>query len=1142
MNEPVQSDRVDKSFHWLNATQFLGALNDNIFKLLVTFFLIRSIGPEHASTLSGLGGIIFALPFILFVPAAGVLADRFSKSRLTVWAKGAEVAVMVSGTLAFWLAPPWVGFVILFLMSTQSAFFNPTKYGIIPELVQPHHLSRANGYLVALTYLSIILGTVAAPWITTQVVGAGLEQRDGSRFALAALACVIIALAGISTSLGIRRLPPVGSRRSLGLKFWSDIHTTYKANRHDRFLLLAILASAYFSLLGAFIQMNLIPYAMEHLDLSETEGGLMFLYAAFGIGFGSLMAGRLSGRNIEFGMIPAGALLIAFATLLLYLLPAGVNTTKVLIGAAGLGAGLFIIPVEAFIQYRAPRDQIGSVVAANGFLSWVGVLLAGMLVFGLSFIPWWKPSYTFGLLGVITLVMTGACLLVLPDFFVRFIAMLLVRSVYRIERIGIDNLPREGGGLLVANHVSRSDALIILASQQRRIRFLMERSIYQAHPLRRLFDLMRVIPISTDDGPKALLRSLHDARKAMDDGYLVCIFAEGALTRNGQMQAFQPGFVRMMKGAPYPIIPLHLGGVWGSRFSHFRTIIRGSKPPIRWRYPVTMTVGAALPPDARTWQVYRAIQQLGAQHYDNRLGPGRSVAARFIASARRNRQLPAVADTTGKSLTHGRLLIASLAAARLFGRSLAGQPRVGVILPPSVGGVLVNLSLIMAGKVPVNLNFTASPDALRSAMKQAGIDTVITARKVKDKLSEVPWPSSLLFADELPSMITVKDRLIAVMSAYLAPSTWLAPRLPEGGDDPLTIMFSSGTTGEPKGVVLSHHNILSNIEALTEVFRPDPDLHLCATLPLFHSFGFTAGICFPMLCGLRASYHTSPLDAGQVVDLIHQGQCNVLFSTPSFLGSYMRKADPHHFQSLRFILVGAEKLSRQLSDAFHQKFGIRPLEGYGTTEMAPVVALNLPEIPGTRQLGHKEGSIGRPLPGIAATVVHPESGEELPPEQAGMLLVKGPNRMTGYLNRKDLTEKAFRGDWYITGDIAKIDEDGFIFITDRLFRFSKIGGEMVPHIAIEEVVAEALHLAELAVAVTSVPDERKGERLALLYTPAIPNPAVIKQALDQSNLPNLWKPSESMFLKVDELPLTATGKVDVAKLRQVARSMIGPPT
>lgn len=1138
MKSSTSADSLTPSFHWLNLTQFFGALNDNVFKLLATFFLIRSIGPDQATMLSGLGGIIFALPFILFIPAAGILADRYSKSQLTVLAKGAEVAVMVAGALAFWLAPPWVCFVVLFLMSTQSAFFNPTKYGIIPELVESHQLSRANGYLVALTYLSIILGTVAAPWITTQVVGAGVEHRAGGDFALAALVCVGIAVVGLATSLGIRRLPPVGSTRPLSVRFWEDIQQTYQANRHDRFLLLAILASAYFSLLGAFIQMNLIPYAMEHLGLNETDGGFLFLYAAFGIGFGSLLAGRLSGRNIEFGMIPAGALLIALSTTLLFLLPAGVTTTKILIGAAGVGAGLFIIPVESFIQYRAPRDQIGSVVAANGFLSWVGVLLAGILVFGLSFIPWWKPAYTFGLLGVLTFAMTAVCLVVLPDFFVRFMAMLLVRSVYRIERIGIENLPREGGGLLVANHVSRSDALIILASQQRRIRFLMERSIYQAHPLRRLFDLMRVIPISTDDGPKALLRSLHDARKAMDDGYLVCIFAEGALTRNGQMQAFQPGFERMMKGAPYPIIPLHLGGVWGSRFSHYRTIIRGAKPPIRWRYPVTLTVGTALPPEARTWQVYRAVQELGAGHYDIRRGPDRSVAARFIASARRNRRAPAVADTTGKSMTHGRLLIAVLAAARLFRRTLARQHRVGVILPPSVGGVLVNLGLIMAGKVPVNLNFTASPDALRSAMKQAGIETVITARKVREKLGDVPWPESVLYADELPSMITAPDRVLALVSALLVPAAWLAPRLADHGNDPLTIMFSSGTTGEPKGVVLSHHNILSNIEALGEVFRPDPDLHLCATLPLFHSFGFTAGICFPLLCGLRASYHTSPLDAGQVVELVHRGQCNVLFSTPSFLGSYMRKAEPHHFQSLRFILVGAEKLSRQLAEAFHQKFGIRPLEGYGTTEMAPVVALNLPELPGTRQLGQKEGSIGRPLPGIAATVVHPESGEVLPPDQAGMLLVKGPNRMTGYLDRDDLTSKAFRGDWYVTGDIAKIDEDGFIFITDRLFRFSKIGGEMVPHIAIEEVVADALKLAEMAVAVTSVPDERKGERLALLYTPAIADPGVIRQALDQSNLPNLWKPAESMFIRVDELPLTATGKVDVAKLRQVARARI----
>lgn len=1132
-------ESLDPSFKWLNLTQFQGALNDNIFKLLVTFFLIRNLGADKASMLSGLGGIIFALPFILFVPAAGVLADRFSKNRITVTAKVAEIAVMVLGCVIFWYGNPWLGFAVLFLMSTQSAFFGPTKYGIIPELVEPHQLSRANGYLVSLSYLSIILGTVLAPVLTNHLIGPDISDNKGSLFALTALVCVGIAITGTLTSVRIRRTPAMGSTASISLCFWRDIIRTFRAIRHDRFLVLAILAASYFTLIGAFIQLNLIPFAIRHLGISETDGGLLFLYAAFGIGAGSLLAGRLSGRNIEFGMIPVGAMLISLSTILMFLLPYTIMNTRVLMFFAGLGAGLFIIPLEAFIQFRAPPDKMGEVLAANGFLSWVGVFLAGVLIFGLSFIPFWEPSYTFILLGLITLGMTVACLKILPDFLVRFTAMLMTRSIYKIKTVGLDRLPVSGGALLVANHVSYMDALLILACQQRRIRFLMDRSIYENHRLKSIFRLMQVIPISEKDHPRQLVASLQEARNQLDEGYLVCIFAEGALTRNGQMKGFKPGLERIVKGSNHPVIPLHIGGVWGSRFSHYRTIFLGEKAPLRWRYPVTLSIGDPMSPDSRAWQVYSAIRELSCIHFDLRKGSRRNVALHFIRSARRNGRRLAISDTSGKSMTYRKTLIGALILSRHLKKVTAGSDHVGVVIPPSVGGVMVNLGLLLSGKAAVNLNFTASTDAFSSAIRQAGITWVITSKLVVQKLPHLPLPDNLIFAEDLVKQVGAWDKIAALFQASLLPSSWIAPALKFNGDDLLTIMFSSGTTGEPKGVMLSHHNILSNAEAIGEVFRPDRATHLCATLPLFHSFGFTAGIYFPLLLGLRVSYHPSPLDTGKVIELIRTQKCNTLFTTPSFLASYYRKAEPEDLASLKFILVGAEKLKKQLADAFEEKFGVRPLEGYGTTEMAPVVTLNLPDLPvePERQTGRKDGSIGQPIPGIAVKIVDMETNEPVAPGETGMMMVRGPNRMLGYLNRDDLTRAACQDEWYVTGDIAKMDEDGFIFITDRLFRFSKIGGEMVPHIATEDVLNEALQSVEMSLAVTAIPDERKGERLILLYTEKAGTPDRLKQILDDSSLPNLWRPSESMFFKVEQLPLTSTGKLDVKLLKKIAEDV-----
>jgi len=1129
-------EALNPSFKWLNLTQFQGALNDNIFKLLVTFFLIRNLGADKASMLSGLGGLIFALPFILFIPAAGVLADRYSKSRITVIAKVAEVVVMMLGCAIFWFGNPWLGFAVLFLMSTQSAFFGPTKYGIIPELVEPHQLSRANGYLVSLSYLSIILGTVLAPLLTKYIIGPDITDNRSSMFALASVLCILIALTGTLTSLGIHRTPAMGSQSRISPLFWRDIIRTLKSIRHDRFLVLAIFAASYFTLIGAFIQMNLIPFAIRHLGVSEIDGGLLFLYAAFGIGAGSLLAGRLSGRNIEFGMIPIGAMLISLSTILLFLLPYTVMNTRVLMFGAGLGAGLFIIPLEAFIQFRAPAEKMGEVLAINGFLSWVGVFLAGLLIFGLSFIPFWEPSYTFVLLGIITFAMTIACLKVLPDFLVRFTAMVLTRSIYKIKTVGLNSLPVSGGALLVANHVSYMDALLILACQQRRIRFLMDRSIYDGHRLKRIFRLMQVIPISEKDHPRQLVAALQQAREQLDQGYLVCIFAEGALTRNGQMKGFKSGLERIVKGSSHPIIPLHIGGVWGSRFSHYRTIFLGEKAPLRWRYPVTLSIGDPMPPESKAWQVYNAIRELSVIHFDLRKGPQRNVALHFIRSARKNKSRVAISDTSGKSMSYRKTLIGALIISRHLKKLTADSKHIGVVIPPSVGGVMVNLGLLLAGKIAINLNFTASADAFSSAIRQADIKRVITSRMVVEKLPHLAWPENLIYAEDLAKQVSTADKITALMQSIFLPAIWLAPRLEHSGDDLLTIMFSSGTTGEPKGVMLSHHNVLSNAEAIGEVFRPDHATHLCATLPLFHSFGFTVGIYFPLLLGLRVSYHPSPLDAGKVVDLIKKQKCNTLFTTPSFLSSYYRKAEREELASLKFILVGAEKLKKQLSDAFEEKFGVRPLEGYGTTEMSPVVSLNLPdlEFEPERQVGRKDGSIGQPIPGNAVKIVDVETNQPVAPGESGMMMVRGPNRMLGYLNRDDLTTAACRDEWYVTGDIARVDDDGFIFITDRLFRFSKIGGEMVPHIAIEDVLNEALKLVEMSIAVTAIPDDKKGERLVLLYTEKAGAPDQLKQILANSSLPNLWRPAESMFFKVEGLPLTSTGKLDVKLLKKIA--------
>ncbi len=705
---------LSRSFLWLNVAQFLGALNDNIFKLFAMFFIIALRGPADAARIMGIGGIAFVLPFLLFSAGAGVLADRHSKRTIIVIAKAMEILVMVAGVFAFVSRNDWALYAVIFLMSTQSALFGPSKYSIVPELVSRDQLSRANSLLVMFTYLAIIAGSVAAPF---------LAQILNRNYVLAQWSCVAIAAVGFWAALRIHPTPAMGTTRALTVRFVSDIWRTLKSIRPDGYLFLAVLASAYFTALGAFMQLNIIPYGMHHLGLTQENSSYLFFLAAVGIACGALAAGRMSGRNIELGIVPLGAIILTAAVLALR----GMTRLTGVLPAvffAGLGAGMFIVPLDAFIQFRAPADRRGEVLAASAFLSWVGVLVASGLVYLMGVLKM-DAATGFLVLGLLTLVLTIAALKVLPDFLVRFIGVVVTRMLYRVRVLCAENVPIEGGALLVCNHVSWVDALLLLATQQRRIRFLMERSIYETPVLRPLFRLLGLIPISMSDSPKRVLASLKTARAALDEGFLVCIFAEGAITRSGMMHGFRAGFEHIVKDSAHPIIPVYIGGAWGSIFSFYY-----GRPLSHWptmlRYPVAILFGQPLPASATAAEVRENVMELSCDYYNDKKPTRPSLGEALVLAARQNWRRRALADTTGKSLTFGEMLTASVALAEKLRNLTANEPMVGLLLPPTVGGVLANTAVTLLGKTPVNLNYTASDESFRHAAEQCGLQHILT--------------------------------------------------------------------------------------------------------------------------------------------------------------------------------------------------------------------------------------------------------------------------------------------------------------------------------------------------------------------------------------------------------------------------------
>jgi acyl-[acyl-carrier-protein]-phospholipid O-acyltransferase/long-chain-fatty-acid--[acyl-carrier-protein] ligase len=501
-----------------------------------------------------------------------------------------------------------------------------------------------------------------------------------------------------------------------------------------------------------------------------------------------------------------------------------------------------------------------------------------------------------------------------------------------------------------------------------------------------------------------------------------------------------------------------------------------------------------------------------------------------------------MADSSGRELTYGQALTASVLLAgqiktlarTILSSAVHDAEMIGVLLPPSVGGALANIAITMAGKIPVNLNFTAGREALAAAIDQCRIVTIVTSKTFLAK-AKLETPDGAIFIEDIFAESSKLEKLSAALRARLLPARLLCSR--RTPDSLATVIFSSGSTGTPKGVMLSHHNILSNIDAMAQVFWIGPQDRIIGVLPFFHSFGFTVTIWFPVVTGCGVAYHPNPTDAKSIGALVSKYKGTFLLSTPTFCAGYARKCSKEEFASLRFVMAGAEKVRESVAAAFQEKFGLALLEGYGCTELAPVACVNTPNFEAGRytQTGNKPGTVGHPLPGVAVRVVDPVTMEPLPCSSEGLLLVTGPNRMLGYLGAPERTAEVVRDGWYITGDIAALDDEGFVRITDRLSRFSKIGGEMVPHLKVEEAIYKIA--GDYACAVTGIPDEQRGERLVALYTRQDLAPADLWQRLSETDLPRLWLPKRENIYQIDSLPSLGSGKLDLRAVRTKAQQM-----
>jgi acyl-[acyl-carrier-protein]-phospholipid O-acyltransferase/long-chain-fatty-acid--[acyl-carrier-protein] ligase len=1116
-------DRGLRAFLW---TQFLGALNDNIYKMIVSL-LAADIGLSEGGG-SGYLSLVLAIyifPFFLFSGYAGHMADVLSKRTVLVAFKVFEIAVMIVGIFAFHAGSLAWMLAVLFLMAIHSTFFSPAKYGILPEMLPEKELSRANGLLEMSTFLAIILGTSLGSMMV-------FALKDSSEWIGVILTGV--AVAGTLTSLRIPNVAPSGATYPFQWDPWAEIRGGLKRLYGDRTLWLTVLGIAYFWFLGALLQTDLILLGKEVMGLDELSIGFLATFLAVGIGVGSIAAGRLSGDKVELGLVPLGAIVMAACSVLLFFSTQSYAATAVALSLMGFAGGLFAVPLNALLQQRSGREEKGRLIATNNFISTAGILLASGALWTQRDLLGIPADWIILILGLLTLAATIYILTILPDFLIRFTLWLLTHTIYRIRIVGQEHVPFRGPALLVCNHLSYVDALLVSASVQRFIRFLVYRPYYEIKWLNWLFRLMKAIPVSARHR-REIVESLARAREELAQGHVVCIFAEGAISRTGNLLPFKRGFEKIVEGLEIPVIPVHLDRLWGSIFS-FKDGRFFWKWPERLPYPVTVSFGAPLPAKVTAREAREAILELSSAAVNHRRSPRDTLQLRFLKTAKRRWFSFCMADSSGRELSYGNTTVASLLLSRWVKTACTRESMIGLLLPASVGGALANIAVLMAGKVPVNLNFTAGTESTTQALRQCGIRTILTSRLFLIKAKLEPM-DGMIFIEDAVSRVRMPEKIIASFLAFVLPSRLLLAVYGAGdpkADSLATVIFSSGSTGAPKGVMLSHHNVLSNIEAFAQLFWVTRKDRMMGVLPFFHSFGFTGTLWFPLLSGFGVAYHPNPLDAKTIGEMVAKYKATILISTPTFYAAYLRRIPPEQFSSLRYAIVGAEKLREPLAKDFKEKYGRDLLEGYGCTETAPVVSVNIPDVEeaSEHQTGLKPGTVGHPIPGVAVKVVDTETGAPLSSGEEGLLLVKGPNRMLGYLGQPELTKKVFRDGWYVTGDIASIDDDGFIKITDRLSRFSKIGGEMVPHIKVEEAINRIL--GDQSSVVMAAPDEQKGERLVVLYTNKQIAPEELWAKLNQSDLPKLWIPKRDGFFLVDEIPLLGSGKVDLKRAKAIA--------
>ncbi len=1040
---------------------FLNAMTDLGHKIILQNTIFKAYDGSELIVLTAIVNALILLPFIFLFSPAGFISDKYPKVKVVEYASAAAIGITILILLSYMLGWFWIAFGLTFVLAAQSAIYSPAKYGLIKEMTGTDNLAPANALVQSVTIVSILLGAV----IYSIFFEALLQDRTVvPSEILTYIAPVGYLLIGASVMEYVlaRRLvktfKPVTIDESMTFdaREYQNLHylkANLKVIKENEVVWLSILG---LSILWGVSQVVLAifgEYLKSTLGITDTviAQGLLAL-SGLGMIVGSMVVGRVSKNYIETGIIPLGALGVTVA---IYMIPTltslwSLGTTLFIFG---FSAGLFIVPLNAMIQFATPSAILGKILAGNNFMQNVSMFL--FLIVTALFGYFELSSETlFYLIASIAFVGMGYTFIKLPQSLIRYLVRMIIGFKYRLHVEGLKNIPADKGVLLLGNHVSFLDWAILQMAYPKQIRFVMERSYYEKWYVKPFLDFFGVIPISSR-GSKGALALVTEA---LNRGETVALFPEGHLSRNGHLGAFQRGFEVATKDVEEAVIvPFYLRGLWENNFSYASQKMKRNKSK-----DISVTFGNIMEVQSSAKEVKRSVFDLSVQswkHYANTLPV---LQKAWIKSAKESGTKLSMADSTGTEVTGNKFITGTLMIASSLKRRLKGSQNIGVLLPTSVGGSMGNMALLTLGKTVVNLNYSSGEASLLHALKMANITKVVASSqfvtKLKAKgfdLTEVLQSVDVIYLEEVKEKMSKVKSLVTLGVVKLFPAWLLSLVYVKNAnlEDTAAILFSSGSEGTPKGIELSHKNMMGNIKQATTLINPNDNDVMLGTLPIFHSFGLTVTTLLPLIEGIPVVCHPDPTDGFGIGKIAAKYEATMLFATATFFRLYTRnkKLHPLMFKNLRMVIAGAEKLPLEIRDAFKTKFGHDIYEGYGATETTPVASINIPDVllqdSWKPQIGHKVRYRRFTCTRISFKIVDPESFEELVTGEEGMILIGGTQIMKGYIGDPEKTASVIKEldgiRWYVTGDKGRIDEDGFLTIVDRYSRFAKVAGEMV---------------------------------------------------------------------------------------------------